>query len=399
MREVTIIGAGRTGRGMLGELFDASKKFHLNFADSDLAIIEKLRNQGYYEVEMKNLLTGEKSIRRVSDFEHFHIFDDRESYIKRLADSEIIATALFPEDFDQAIKDIIEAIKLKYRRNDNHPSAVILGANYVGLKDYFYPRIKNQLLSDEQKYFEELISVVGSNANRKITFPEHDNGDLLLVGDDKPVLMVNDSFKFPENYDYPKFMVKVPNIELKMIEKIWSENLEHIALGFLGNYKGYKTVNEAISDPYIRKVVYYAWKEAREAMYKNYDIEIPDNNFKREVYQKFASPYFADKLERIGRDTKRKLKKNDRLLGPAYLCLENDILPFFILRATAYGFFYKEDKTPDSIEITQYVHRNGIEAAVEKYCELDLEDKTDSFVHESIVKNYREIEQKDIFPL
>ena len=35
MRRVTIIGSGRTGRGMLGELFYSEKNFDLVFADID----------------------------------------------------------------------------------------------------------------------------------------------------------------------------------------------------------------------------------------------------------------------------------------------------------------------------------------------------------------------------
>lgn len=399
MREITIIGAGRTGRGMLGELFDSTGKYHLNFADSNTDFVKGIRNQGYYKVEMKNLLTGEEVVRKIENFDIFDIFEDREKYIERLAESEMIVTALFPEAFNQAIKDIVESIKLRYKRKINQPSAVILGANYVGLTEYFLPRIKSQLNEEEKEYCNQYIAVVGCNANRKITFPDVDQGDFLLVGDNKPILMVNDAFKFSDKYDYPDFFSKVPNIELKMIEKIWSENLEHISLAFLGNSKGYKTVNEAINDTYIRKTVYYAWREAREAMNRKYGLVIPDDTFKQEVYQKFASPYFADKLVRIGRDTKRKLKKNDRLLGPAYLCLENDVYPYFILRATAYGFFYKDPKIPDSLEITDFVVNNGIEAAVEKYCELDLSDERDKIVHQIIVKSYKDIEKKEILPL
>lgn len=399
MREVTIIGAGRTGRGMFGELFDGEGSFHLNFADQNTDLVRGLRKQGYYKVEMKDLLTGNTIERTITDFDVFDIFEDREQYIDRLSDSEIITTALFPEAFDQAIIDLAEAVKLKARRKLNQACAILLGANYVGLTDYFYPRIKKLLDEEENKYLETYVAVVGSNANRKIAFPAGKKYDFSLVGDNKPILMVNDSFKFAAEYDYPQFFSIVPSIELKMIEKIWSENLEHISLAFLGNSQGYSTVNEAISDNYIRKIVYYAWKESREAMLKKFDLPIPDDAFKKEVYQKFASPYFADKLERIGRDTKRKLKKNDRLLGPAYLCLENGVFPYFIFKVVAYGFFYIEENTPDSIEITQFVQSYGIEKAVEKYCELDLKDEQDRIVHQMIVKNYKDIELKDIFPL
>ena len=48
---VTIIGSGRSGRGMLGELYDADN-FSITFADIRPDLVEGLKKQGYYTVQM-----------------------------------------------------------------------------------------------------------------------------------------------------------------------------------------------------------------------------------------------------------------------------------------------------------------------------------------------------------
>ena len=53
MRRVVIIGSGRTGRGMFGEMFYLEGGFDLVFADIDSELIGALREQGYYTVEKK----------------------------------------------------------------------------------------------------------------------------------------------------------------------------------------------------------------------------------------------------------------------------------------------------------------------------------------------------------
>lgn len=391
---ITIIGAGRTGRGMFGELFFSDGRYQINFADNDPMLVNQLRKQGFYHVEMQDLLTGSIERKRIDNFKVFDITHDRDDYLNALSESSYIATALFPEDFDSAINDIVSALKIRIQKKINLPITILLGANYVGLFNYFYPKIISHFKnSSESDYFDRYVAVLTTNANRKIVFPDFypDDDKCLLRGDNKPVLMVEDNFKFSPEYQLPNFFKPIKNIEINMIEKIWSENLEHISLGFLGNYYGYKTINEAISCDHIRKIVYYAWYESRQAMFKKYGIPIPDNDFKQTVYQKFASPYFADKLNRIARDTKRKLKKNDRLLGPIFLCLEMGIIPFFITKCLAYGFYFNEESIEDSKEIIADVQKIGIREAVIKYCQLDINNPKDKYVLDMVESHYKDI--------
>ena len=100
MKKVTIIGAGRTGRGTFGELFFSEGGFDIAFADINADLVRTLREQGYFVTKQTNLDTGTFKQIRVDGFEVFDVQADREAYLRRLADSEFVAVAVFPDSFD-----------------------------------------------------------------------------------------------------------------------------------------------------------------------------------------------------------------------------------------------------------------------------------------------------------
>ena len=79
---VTIIGAGRSGRGMLGEMFYQEKNYSIVFADIDTGLVQGLAEQGYYTVEKKNLLTGKSRESIVKGFQIVDTVNDHLKYIK-----------------------------------------------------------------------------------------------------------------------------------------------------------------------------------------------------------------------------------------------------------------------------------------------------------------------------
>ena len=67
----------------------------------------------------------------------------------------------------------------------------------------------------------------------------------------------------------------------------------------------------------------------------------------------------------------RKLGKGDRFLGPALLCLKHGIMPFFILRAAAYGFFVPNEGDEQAAKIEEILASMPLEDAVIKITGLD----------------------------
>lgn len=397
---VTIIGAGRSGRGMLGEMFYQEKNYSIVFADIDTGLVQGLAEQGYYTVEQKNLLTGKSRESIVKGFQIVDTVNDHLKYITYLARSEMIATALFPSAFDQVAEDLAEMIRMRKEQKNDSTAAIILGGNFVGLRQYFDKKISGSLDEDELDYFKKHIALITAKVNRKVVYPEICRKDpYFLEGDDKDILMVDNSFLFPDGYQYPSFFVLKDNMEINMIEKIWSENLRHVTFAFMGAYYGYQTINQAVNNLYIRKCAYYAWKEGRLALNEEYGLPVPDDEAVKVEFEKFASPFFRDQLSRIGREPIRKLKKNDRLVGPALLCMKHRIIPYFITRSIAYGMFYQDQNDKEAVELQSYISNHGIEHAITHFCELDMDDVMENSLFHLILCNYNEIAKTNIIPI
>lgn len=138
MREsVVIIGAGRSGRGMLGELYYKDKA-RITFADKDAGLTAGLRKQGYYTVKMSNMSSGESRETRVEGFQVLNTVTEHEAYIRSMCQADFISTALMPDAFDQVIGDLAEMIRMRMAAGNEKMLFITLGANYVGLYEYYF---------------------------------------------------------------------------------------------------------------------------------------------------------------------------------------------------------------------------------------------------------------------
>ena len=156
--KVVIIGSGRSGRGLLGELL-YQDGYEITFVDIDQELINKLNNNKKY-ISFKEKGDGTYSEIIIKDFEAYHIFSDREKYIEALTNADIIFTATFNDAFDQIIKDLQEAIDVHISRNTCKKTMFVVGANYVGLYDYFFEHINSSYTKKELEYFENNIALI-----------------------------------------------------------------------------------------------------------------------------------------------------------------------------------------------------------------------------------------------
>ncbi|MEJ7679095.1 MAG: hypothetical protein WKG06_14815 [Segetibacter sp.] len=56
--------------------------------------------------------------------------------------------------------------------------------------------------------------------------------------------------------------------------------------------------------------------------------------------KKYTDPTINDQIERNANDTRRKLSKEERLVGPALLCLKHGRIPYAYAKAIAAAYYY-----------------------------------------------------------
>lgn len=393
-KEVLIIGAGNSGRGMLGEMF-FQDGWDITFCDNDASLVRGLRAQGSYHVKKTNLASQTAEITEVKGFRMIDTVNEREEYLDRLAHTELIATALRPDAFDDVIHHLAQAVKIRYQENSSQIACVTLGANYVGLLEYYQKGIASQLSGEEKAYFDTHIVLVMSIVNRKNLKPirvEDQLDPYAITGDDKPVLRVEDLEAVRSLNPFPAFFQLEKNLSAAMAVKIWSGNVVQCSMAFVALKKGMRTSYQAVCDEDAVRIAYHAALEAYHGVFREYHVEEPDiEAHAREAIEIFRNSEFSDDLCRIAREPMRKMRRNDRFIGPALLCLKYGRMPYFIAKALAYGFVIRIDGDPDCEKIAALIDEKGIRQTVCEICQLDDTQTTDHELVELIVDAYTDI--------
>lgn len=389
MKEVLIVGSGRSGRGMLSEMA-YTDGFHVVLADIDSQLINGLKKQGYFSVEMTDINNKTSKETIVKDFETIDITNDYQGYVKKIATSKYVLSALMPDAFAHFSQAIVDAYH--YRKDNSIDSNlyITLGANYVGLREK-YEELISSLLNENEKLSDNNIYLVMSIVNRKNLLPdnkEESEDKYRIIGDNKPVLRLDNLDVLKQEEDHPSFFKFEDNIDGAMAVKIWTGNVVQCTMAFVALNKGMKDTYVASCDREASLIACYASEEAYEAVSQEYNVVKRDISDTIKTVTIFRNKSFKDSLYRIIREPIRKFGKNDRFVGPALCCVRHGILPYYITLGLAYGFKYVSESEPQSLEINDYIKQNGIRKAVCHYCQLNEEERNEKIVVDLVVAHY-----------
>ena len=314
------------------------------------SVVEAIRNNsGYYELNIATP-TGIKT-HRVGPIEILNPLDeaDRAKLIRAVAESSEIATALPSVKFygmgePGDVQEILAA-GLRLKTNDpNLPDAVIYtGENNNHAAEILTAALESRLgvpLSSART--QTLNTVIGKMsgvvtdpaqiAEQKLARTTPEIQRAFLVEEFNRILISRISlplFKrgiavFEEKDDLLPFEEA----------KLYGHNATHALLGYLLREKGATFMSEASAHPTLLKLAKDAFLlESGEALcrkYRDTDSLFTPSGYRayvEDLMQRMVNPNLRDQVERITRDTGRKLGWNDRLIGTMRLALEHGITP------------------------------------------------------------------------
>jgi mannitol-1-phosphate 5-dehydrogenase len=171
--------------------------------------------------------------------------------------------------------------------------------------------------------------------------------------------------------------------------KLFMHNMSHAVTAYLGNLCGYKYIWEAIDDARIKYVATRALLESALAMHKEHKVDIAELlDHVYDLLDRFTNKLLGDTIERVGRDTQRKLNKEDRIVGALNLCKKTGVDCKYLYVAIAAGLHFAPEGDASSIEINTYTKENGVKAALEKYC--DITDENDVKIIEAYFEELKQ---------
>lgn len=373
MKTAVQFGAGNIGRGFMGQLFwEAGYKTW--FVEYSKEIVDMLNDAGEYPLRLLDAYSKQELDLVIDRFEAVHT-GEQENIADIFMEAEVAGTAVGERSLE-SIAALVAAGIQKRMEAGKAPLDIYMCENMYGAGDTLKKYVYALLPGNAKTWAEKNIGFVSTSVARMVPAPDkrfEKEGPLFVVADSYHQLPYdNPARRAPE--PPIKGLKGVSNFKAEVERKLYTHNLGHAAMGYIGYLKGYKYVHEPFGDSFLRPIFDGALEETAGALVKMYPEDIdPEEHreIRKDVKVRFGNPMLMDALTRVARDPLRKLGANDRLVGSAKLCMDYGIFPENIayICGAAYCYDYPED--PKAVELQDIIAREGIESALRKVSGLD----------------------------
>jgi mannitol-1-phosphate 5-dehydrogenase len=385
--KVLIFGAGRIGRGFIGDIFNYAG-YHLVFVDQAQTLIDLLNSQGVYTIVRA---ANENDLRRIkiSDYEAYHTSQE-DKLEKAVRKTDLIVIAVFPKDFEGLASQLAELIIKRREEKPDTPLNIILATNLVHAGPIFKGYLYKNLDEEQSQYFDSHVGVVESLVIRIApNAPEEE------LKKDPLTVWTNGFMEFPvESNAFRGALPLVPSFRLiedmraEEKRKMYTYNMCHAVLSYHGYQKRYTLLVDCLADYELSKEAEDALNEVSQALQIEYGFtEEEMNTWIAGVLQQTNNWTIGDSVVRMADDPIRKLSREDRLIGPALLCLKNNIEPIHLIGAIGAAFNYLNLQDPPSVTLQNRIKELGIVQAIRITCGLN-QNAFENALLEKIEKSY-----------
>ena len=374
-KKIVIWGAGRIGRGFIGDLFSAAG-YELIYIDEEQALVDGLRKEQTYRVIRA---TGVDQIETV-DIKEFSIFHTSETHAiqDEINQTDLIALAVYPKNFQlvaEKFQDLI--LSRKEKRGDNAALDILLCTNLIHAGPKFETFMLDGLSDLDTQYFKEKVGIVETLVIRICPNPPED------VAREHPfVVWTNGYPELPvDKHGFKGYIPLIPALRIvedmraEEIRKIYTYNMCHAVLSYHGHMAGHTLLVDCLSDPGIRVEAKGALNEVSAALQKEYGFTSEEMEvWLKGILDQTNNATIGDTVIRSAADPLRKLKRDDRMIGPIQLCLRNGIDPRYLIRAVSAALYYFEEEDAASVKLRDLIKEKSVQGAVIKVCGLTQDD-------------------------
>ena len=368
MKKFIMYGAGNIGRGFIGQLFSDSD-YKVGFVDINEQVITKLNEDKEYPVDVVNGdVLDEQIVKNVYGIDG----KDVELVANEIASADIMATAIGVNVLKFIAKPIAMGLKKRFINNAK-PFNIIICENLIGADAYLKGLIKEQIPEYADRVEKEIGFVEASIGRMVPVLPEEKKmGNPLRVYVEPYNILPVDKDAFKGEIPNVKNLYPFTPFNLFIERKLFMHNMSHATSAYLGYQRGYTYIYQAMEDVDIRLVVSKALTQSAVALSKENGVEIEGllSHADNLIYR-FTNVALGDTVERVGKDTIRKLSSNDRLIGAINLCEKHNLPCSYLCIGVAGGLLFNPNSDERSIELSTYAKENGVKATLEKYSEYN----------------------------
>jgi len=370
VKEAVVFGAGKVGRGFLGQLFTESC-YEVTFVDVDRELVEAINARGGYWLRLvDNEGTEELWIAPVRAIGGRDV--DRAA--AALSEAELAATAVGTRALLAIAPIFAQAIARRAEAGLESPLNIIICENLKDASTIFREMVRKALDSRYHPFLEQQVGLVMAVIGRMAPLipPE--------VREQDPALMIAEPYKeLPVSRE--GFVGPIPEIvglraephfEAWVARKLYLHNAAHAMLAYLGYLKDLTYGYEALHDPDVRPLLDRALDESLRGLVVKFGFQESElRAHVADIVRRLDNRALADTIFRLARDPLRKLGPEDRLVGAARLALKHRIVPAGLAWGIAGGLAYDDPRDPRAIKLQQFLATEGIESVLQSLCCLD----------------------------
>lgn len=382
MKKAVHFGAGNIGRGFIGLLLSLSN-YEVIFSDIDKKIIDKLNSENSYQVI--EVGTEQKQSYQVENVSGI-LSSEKDKNIEAVKNADLITTAVGVNNLKYLAEMIAEGIRLRIKNNIKNNLNIIACENAVRATSKLKKEVNKLLTAEELKETESWLGFIDSAVDRIV--PPQNNGDSLEVKVEAFKEWIVDKNQFKGEIPDIKDMTLSDNLLAYVERKIYTLNTGHAATAYLGYYYDYQYIHQAIADQEIYSTVKSALEESGKTLIELYDFDSEQHQkYIEKTLNRFKNPALRDSVKRVGREPKRKLSAEDRLVKPALRAIEKGILPQGLIKAITAALFFDVENDQEAQEIQKLIKEKGITKALEEITTITADTK----LAKEILKKYQEM--------
>ncbi|MDQ5841383.1 MAG: hypothetical protein M3537_09645 [Chloroflexota bacterium] len=135
--------------------------------------------------------------------------------------------------------------------------------------------------------------------------------------------------------------------------KLFRYSAGQATVAYLGQLKGYRYMHAAVLDPDISATARAAMRGGRAGLLADYGPALAGTDAELDaILDRFANAAFADTVASVGRDPRRKLRPDDRLIGPERPAIRAGPSPKALAAASAAALCFSNGHRPS---LTQHI--------------------------------------------
>ncbi|MGI2326887.1 mannitol-1-phosphate 5-dehydrogenase [Planococcus sp. YIM B11945] len=362
-------GAGNIGRGFIGALLYKSG-YETLFLDVNETVIQALNDDQAYEV---TLVGTEQEIIPVRNVSGINSSTHADLAAQAISEADLVTAAVGPNVLPYIAELLATGLKLRMQKSSEALN-VIACENMINGSTLLKKHVYGYFSEEEKQTADQLIGFPDAAVDRIV--PDQRPGHPLAVAVEPYYEWVVEQTAIKGKRPEVEGITYVDDLNPYIERKLFTVNTGHTVPAYLGHFKGYQTINEAMADEEIERVLQGALAETGEVVVRQHKFDNAEHEaYIQKIIGRFQNPYISDFVTRVARGPIRKLGHNDRLIRPASLYMQlTGKEPVNLATVIAGVLLYENDQDDEARRLQEQIAEQGYERTLQSVSGLDASD-------------------------